>query len=607
VCDGKPVLRVAVAPEFAPVVEKAAKELSGAPNGASGGSSSASSGTGGTGSGSGCDQVDVQAQAPADTLAQLASNPPDVWIPASSAWLALAAPKQAATPSTAASGGAAAAGTPDANSGAPASPGAPNGAATGGPTLGPSAGAPGGGQPIGPFAGNPVSLARSPIVVAAPKAYAQAAGWPGKQLSWAELTAAVANNQVPRFSMGNPLKDTAALLAVLGESSAMARTTPDPGIAEMRALTLRARLADADTGAADLFKKAGAADPAKAATDAGLFPATEQQLYTYQKENHAVPMVGIYPPDGLLEADYPMAVSTKATGDPARRELATKLSDAIRAKQFIPALTDQGFRPSAQTASTAGADIALAPKADGLVEQYAAPMPLPAQAGQLTDAIGAWAGYKKLNFQVLLLVDGSGSMNDQVKDKSGNVTTKAGLLRQSGSQAAQLFGEETSLGEWLFGTPTPTSPAFQVALPFGPIEEPINGVPRRQVMQQVAEAYQAIPNAGTPLYQTVLDGVTDMKKRVKPDTVTMVVVLTDGRDESSPFTMTQQQFTQKLTALRDPKRPVPVFAIGYGSDADMGALNSMAQLTGGRAVASNDPGDLASAVAKIFLAAHLQK
>jgi hypothetical protein len=30
----------------------------------------------------------------------------------------------------------------------------------------------------------------------------------------------------------------------------------------------------------------------------------------------------------------------------------------------------------------------------------------------------------------------------------------------------------------------------------------------------------------------------------------------------------------------------------------------MAQLTGGQAVASNDPGDLASAMARIFLAAH---
>jgi hypothetical protein len=36
----------------------------------------------------------------------------------------------------------------------------------------------------------------------------------------------------------------------------------------------------------------------------------------------------------------------------------------------------------------------------------------------------------------------------------------------------------------------------------------------------------------------------------------------------------------------------------------MGVLSEMARLTGGGAVPSNDPGDLASAIAKVFLAAH---
>ena len=67
-----------------------------------------------------------------------------------------------------------------------------------------------------------------------------------------------------------------------------------------------------------------------------------------------------------------------------------------------------------------------------------------------------------------------------------------------------------------------------------------------------------------------------------------------------------ERIEEKLNAQRDPAHPLPVFAIGYGADADMNVLNQMAKLTGGQAVASNDPGDLASAMAKIFLAAHLR-
>ena len=149
-----------------------------------------------------------------------------------------------------------------------------------------------------------------------------------------------------------------------------------------------------------------------------------------------------------------------------------------------------------------------------------------------------------------------------------------------------------------------SSEPYTVAVPYGPINETINGVARREVMRQTAQAYQPHPTAGTPLFETVLRGVADMRERYQPGSVTLVVVLTDGRDEDSRFSMGRDQFLARLGAGRDPGRPVPVFAIGYGGDADMGVLNDMARLTGGRAVASNDPGDLASAMAKIFLAAH---
>ncbi len=404
--------------------------------------------------------------------------------------------------------------------------------------------------------------------------------------------------------MGNPLRDTASLLAVLGVQVAMAGTTNDPGIAQMRALTLRARLADADADSTALLKKAaGLTDPATAAQQLGLFPVTEQQLWQYSRENPKIQLAGIYPADTLMEADYPLAVTTKTAGDQARRDIATQLTDLITARTFIGNLTDQGFRPAAKTAATAGAGVALAPNATGLLAQYAQPIPLPPT---IAEPAAIWAQYKQLSFQTLILVDGSGSMNDPVTLRDGTKSTKAELLRQAGAQAAALYGEETSLGMWLFASPTPTSPPFTVAVPFGPVNGAINGVPRRDVMRAAAAQYKAIPNAGTPLFETVLRGVEDMKKRQKPNTVTMVVVLTDGRDEQSPYAMTQQQFLQRLGAVEDRAHPVPVFAIGYGADADMNGLGQMAKLTGGQAVASNDPGDLASAVAKIFLAAHLR-
>jgi hypothetical protein len=194
-------------------------------------------------------------------------------------------------------------------------------------------------------------------------------------------------------------------------------------------------------------------------------------------------------------------------------------------------------------------------------------------------------------------------MNEPVRDRAGNTTTKAGLLRQAGVQAAQLFGEDTSVGMWMFGTPTAQSPPYVEVVPFGPLDEDLNGQPRRKRFTDVATAYQAMPAAGTPLFETILRANTDMQKRWTAETVNLIVVLTDGHDRDTPYAMPKADFLAKLQAGRDPKKPLPIHSIAYGGDADLPTLTELAKLTGGVAAPSTDPADLASAMAKIFLAA----
>jgi Ca-activated chloride channel family protein len=443
------------------------------------------------------------------------------------------------------------------------------------------------------FAPEPASLARSPVVVAAPRPFAESLGWPGRQPSWAALATALNGGQVPRFSMGAPHRDTAGLLAALEVQGAMARTTKDPGIAQMRALSVRARLADPEASPAALLERmAQQTDPARALRDVGLFPVTEQDLWRYAQGAHPVALAGLYPSDALLEAEYPLLLTPKAGRDGELKSLAARLVERMQAGEFAAVLTGRGLRPATGDA---------APTGNGIVARYGAPLELP---DGVAEWAATWAQYKRLAYRTLLLVDASASMNEEVHDRSGAVTTKAGLLRAAGVQAAQLFGDETSLGVWMFASPSPEAPPFTVALPFGPMNEKVGDVPRREAMRRIAEGYKAYPVAGTPLFETVLRGVGEMKERHAPDAVNLVVVLTDGRDQDSRFSMPRDQFIARLSALRDPARPVMVFAIGYGGDADMAVLREMAQLTGGQAVASNDPGDLASAMARIFLAAH---
>jgi Ca-activated chloride channel family protein len=480
-----------------------------------------------------CPAISVDPQDPAATVASIRARPPDVWVPSSTAWLRLAGD-----------------------------------GADGYPAMG-------------------ISVARSPIVVATPRILAERLGWPGRQPTWTELADQTYARQIPRFSMADPLKATAGLLAVLGIEVATARADDNTGAATMHALTFRSRLADAKADPAKLLGKAtGAPDPV---TDVGLFPVTEQVLWAHNMMSRTASMVALYPPDGLVEADYPVLMSAHVQHDTVRLPLMQRLIDWFRSGAGMQALADRGFRPPSDAGD------ATAPAADGLLPHYGQVAPLPPDPGAITAAATTWSRYQKLTFQVLLLVDASASMNDPVRDSHGKLTTKAALLRECAAGAVRLFGEDTSVGVWTFPTPKANGPPYTEVVPFGPLGNAVGGVPRRELLTQLVGRYEASARVGAPLFDTVLRGQAAMKQHSQPGTITIVFVLTDGRDSGA---------TSRASFLAHLSPDVPVYGLGYGIGADMTALREAARVTGGQAVAASNPRDLDTAVAAMFLAAH---
>ncbi|MFC7532681.1 substrate-binding domain-containing protein [Actinoplanes sp. GCM10030250] len=464
-----------------------------------------------------CAPITVRAEEPGVTAAAAARA--DVWVPSSSAWLPIAAE---------------------------------NGAAY-------------------TVSGKPVAY--SPVLLAGPEAVGSLYIEDGKS-AWTSLIQGIAGGRIPSVTMPDPLRSTVGLLSVHGVNTATARTTPDAGIAQLRALTLRSRVNVAGADQASLLNRmAGQPDSSTAVYEIGIFPVTEQQFRAYEKANHPVRLVAAPPVDGRVEADYPYAISKSAKKD---------LAESLRAAIGKSAVTAAGFR----TEPTAGA------------------MRLPGRAAQLLAPARQWSQYQKLEDQVLLLIDSSGSMNEKITDRGGRSTTKAELLRQSGATAAELFDDDTNIGMWFFGSAGRGGPAHTEQVSFGPINSDAGGKPRRAALVDAIKAYKPQAGAGTPLYQAVLDGVSAMREQAKPGTVTTVVVLTDGADGGSRFAMSQPEFLKRLAAGQDPQRPVPIFAVGYGPAANTAALQGMAKATGGKAIEARNPADLAGAMAQAFLAAH---
>ncbi|MFI6269454.1 vWA domain-containing protein [Micromonospora zamorensis] len=435
------------------------------------------------------------------------------------------------------------------------------------------------------------SLARSPVVLAAPAGVA-GTPWARSGFSWATLLSGVVGGSV-KLSMGDPTRDTAGLLSFVAVQAAAASPGTEAGVAKLRALALRSRLLDADASAGELLRVAAeqGGDP-KALSDLGMFLVLEQQLWKHN-DGRDNPVLNLYATDIAVEADYPVGIAGQSTATAVQRRLLTQFIGSLRSVDTSNALVAAGFRltgfggPSPRVGVPKGLPLKIAePTA-------VADVSLGLEAAE-------WSRYLPERFQVLVVVDRSGSMAAPVVVGPGRTETKATLLRSFGAVAAQTFTNDTELGLWFFGTPTAKSPSTEVVVPLGPITGTVKSETRREAVGRKIAAYTPIPDGGTPLYKAVLDAVGYMQTKIRPDRRAIIVVLTDGRDGNSSHAMDKAQFLKQLTQNQP---PVPVFSIGIGESADLDTLRAVAETTGGRAEAAQNPKDLAAAMANIFLAA----
>ncbi|HSA49776.1 MAG TPA: VWA domain-containing protein, partial [Yinghuangia sp.] len=309
----------------------------------------------------------------------------------------------------------------------------------------------------------------------------------------------------------------------------------------------------------------------------------------------AVPYVPLYPSGTLVEADYPAVLSRAAAADKATAARANEVLEALRSPDGVKTVTAAGFRgPDRQPPASTRPGV-----------RYAPPTPVAGPPGggsdpsQVVRMVTAWAEYQPMPFRVLLLIDGSGSMNEPVAGRAGK--TKADIMREAAVDTTLLLGRTTEVGIRHFSvSPTQKGPWVE-QVPAGALDGKIGDSARRDVVVRTLTGFKAEKGAGTPLYRTVLDAVVDAQKSYAPGTFNQIFLLTDGKDEDTPFSMPRAQFLAELQKLQNPQKPLPIFAVGYGGNADMATLTEIAKTTGGLAVPSSDPADLIKAVAQILV------
>jgi hypothetical protein len=192
-----------------------------------------------------------------------------------------------------------------------------------------------------------------------------------------------------------------------------------------------------------------------------------------------------------------------------------------------------------------------------------------------------------LQSRVLAVIDTSGSM----AAKEGP-TDRISLAAAAAQGGLSLFPDDSSIGLWTFSSVGPDGRAWVELVPLGRLTEPVGPAPsRRAALAAQAATLRDRLGGETALYDTVIAATREVRAGYEPGRSNAVVLITDGRNEVDGG-IDLPTAVQTLRAENDPTRPVALIAIGIGPDSDQDALRQLAEATGGRAYAAQNPQDI---------------
>jgi Ca-activated chloride channel family protein len=408
-------------------------------------------------------------------------------------------------------------------------------------------------------AGEPLVL--SPVVIAMWRPMAEALGWPGKRLGWADLLAVNADprgwgahghTEWGRFKLGHthPAFSNSGVLAVLAEAYAGAKkkrglTADDLGAKDTVALVTAVEQTIVHYGKSTGFFADKMLERGPSYLSAAVL--YENLVIESYAKSPPVPFVAIYPLEGTFWSDHPWSVLDAEWVTPEQRQAADAFLAFLKARPAQVRALELGFRP-ADPGIAIGAPVDAAHGVDPKQPETLLEIP---DADVLAKLVELWQRHKKPT-AVVLVFDKSGSMHGRPLDQA-KAGAKAFLdtLHDDDDVTILPFSSriEAKAGPWRV---------------------------RDHRADLVATIDALVAGGGTALYDAVSSGYEQARQRAakEPDRIHAVVVMTDGRDEDSRLSL--RALAAKLT-----DEAVKVFTIGYGAAVDDSVLGQIAEAARG--------------------------
>lgn len=321
--------------------------------------------------------------------------------------------------------------------------------------------------------------------------------------------------------------------------------------------------------ASTVVKDTNAIPAAGAAGEATSYVVSEQQLAAYQRAGSGPKLIPGVPAPASMALDYP--VVTAPNEDNRINDAVGDLQEALSGDAGRARLAAAGFRlgdGSGGPSDVEGMPLAVETK------------PLP-DSGTVVRALRQWQGMSS-DLRLLTIIDTSGSMD---KPAGPNVT-RMQLATAAAMRGLAALPATTDLGLWEFSTAADKKGPYRELAPVRRSD------PAHKAKVQAALLTLKDRTGGdTPLYDSILAAVAELRGNYDPAKIHAIVVMTDGRNEATTGLTLEQLLTSLRMASSEGKN-VFVVTVAMGPEADTAALEKIALATDGEAYVARNPNDI---------------
>jgi Ca-activated chloride channel family protein len=410
------------------------------------------------------------------------------------------------------------------------------------------------------------NLVLSPVVIAMWKPMAEAIGWGKKPIGWSDILTLARSQkgweaygypQWGRFKFGHthPQFSNSGLISLFAEVYAASGKTAALTVADVNKPHTAEFLSGIEKSVVHYGSSTGFFGRQMFSTGPQFLSAAvlyeNMVIESYSQANLPFPVVAIYPKEGTFWSDHPIGIVERDWVTPERREAARiYIQYLLQRPQQEKAIT-YGFRPGA-------VDVPLTTPIDAAhgVDPQEPKTTLEVPSVPVIDSILKLWDQKKKSANVVLVMDTSGSMNDDGKIQSA---------REGAKQLVNLLSDGDHLSLLPFNT-TSNWAAQNAPLKTG----------RGQLLQAIDSLFAG---GGTALYDSIdiaYEYLLAQNPHGEGDNILSVVVLTDGEDTESKMKL--DELMQRIQFDGETHK-IHVFTIAYGKDARKDILGQIATAT----------------------------